>query len=300
MRTMDLVGACRAFVSVSESGSFTLGAAGQRIPQPVASRRIAALEKHLGGRLFDRSTRRATLTPFGRDMLPSAQRLVQLADAMEHDAERAKLTPLRIAVPDICSARDLAHLDAEARQLGVYLDFHPAPPGERAEFVRSRQARAAIANVPAGEGRWSVPLGLASAVDPGADAVFVETLRGSRADRTSRRRRIWIQPEDDVPHIRDRIVRIRDSVGLQPAQLMIASSLTRAVAEVLGSADFVLASSDQAEELDLHWRPIGEIRLTRSFDIVATDGETAESLRARLRSAVARCLGAVADSEAAA
>jgi len=67
---MDLIGGCRAFVCVSETGSFTEGAAVAGIPQPVASRRIAALERHLGERLFDRSTRRARLTPFGRDMLP--------------------------------------------------------------------------------------------------------------------------------------------------------------------------------------------------------------------------------------
>jgi hypothetical protein len=30
-----------------------------------------------GERLFDRSTRRAALTPFGRDRLPTAKRLVQ-------------------------------------------------------------------------------------------------------------------------------------------------------------------------------------------------------------------------------
>ncbi|MBB6170521.1 DNA-binding transcriptional LysR family regulator [Nocardiopsis mwathae] len=298
---MDLVGACRAFVNVSERGSFTLGASAARIPQPVASRRIAALEKHLGGRLFDRSTRRATLTPFGREMLPSAQRLVQLADAMEHDAERAKLTPLRFAVPDICSARDLAHLDIQARELGIYLDFHPAPPAGRAELLRSQQVRMALAEVPQGEGRWSVPLGLASAAEPSAGAVFVETLRVVRTERGTRRRRIWIQPEDDVPQIRDRIMRVRDAVGLQPAQVAVTSSLTRAAAECLGSADFVLASTHQAEELGLYWRPIGEVCLSRSYDVVGGDGsEAADRIRNDLWHGVAECLGAPARREAAA
>ena len=48
---MDLVGGCRAFVSVSELGSFTRGSAAAGIAQPVASRRISALERHLGERL---------------------------------------------------------------------------------------------------------------------------------------------------------------------------------------------------------------------------------------------------------
>ncbi|GAA3740298.1 LysR family transcriptional regulator [Spinactinospora alkalitolerans] len=284
-------------MNVSERGSFTLGAAAARMPQPVASRRIAALEKHLGGRLFDRSTRRATLTPFGRDMLASAKRLVQLADAMEHDAEQAKLTPVRIAVPDICSTRDLAHLDAEARRQGVHLDFHPAPPAERAELLRFQQVRAAIVEVPPGEGQWSVPLGLASAAAPRAGTVYVETLRVNRGDRSPRRRRIWIQPEDDVPHIRDRMMRIRDAVGLQPAQVAVATALTSAAAEVLGSADFLLAPPKQAEELGLHWRPIGEIRLVRSFDVFAGAGDEAERIRTRLHNAIARCLGAPTGDE---
>src|SRR6185312_9900084 len=120
---MDLIGGCRAFVCVSETGSFTEGAAVAGIPQPVASRRIAALERHFGERLFDRSTRRARLTPFGRDVLPSAKRLVRLADAMEHDARRAKLRPMRVAVPDTCGVRALAELAAEARDLGIHLEF---------------------------------------------------------------------------------------------------------------------------------------------------------------------------------
>ncbi|GLU47068.1 LysR family transcriptional regulator [Nocardiopsis ansamitocini] len=297
---MDLVGACKAFVNVSERGSFTLGAAAARMPQPVASRRIAALEKHLGARLFDRSTRRATLTPFGRDMLPSAKRLVRIAEDMEHDAERAKLTPLLLAVPEICCTRDLALLDAEARRQGIHLVFHPAPPAERAELLRSQQVRAAITEVPPGEGRWSVPLGLASATALHTETVYVETLRAGRTDRSSRRRRIWIQPEDDVPHIRDRMIRVRDTVGLQPAQVTVAIALTSALAEVLGSTDFLLSSPQQAEELDLCWRPIGEIRLVRSFDVFAGIGDDAERIRTRLHAGIARCLGASPENGAAA
>jgi DNA-binding transcriptional LysR family regulator len=286
---VDVLGAWRAVVNVSERGSFTEGAAATRVPQSVASRRIAALEKHLGERLFDRSSRGAMLTRFGRDMLPPAQRLLRLADAMEHEAEKAKLSPLRLAVPDICGVRDLARLDAEARRMGIYLDFHEAPPAARADLVRSREVRAALAAVPASDAVWSVPLGLAGSAEPAADTIFVETLRPSRAERVPRRRRIWIQPEDDVPHIRDPLFRIRDAAGLQPTQVAVSPTLTAATAEVLGSADLLLASSKQARELGLHWRPVGEIRPVRGFDVT---GDDAERIRARLRPAIARCLGA--------
>ncbi|WP_103354563.1 LysR family transcriptional regulator [Amycolatopsis sp. CA-128772] len=287
---MDLVGGCRAFVSVSETGSFTAGAALARIPQPVASRRIAALERHFGERLFDRSTRRAALTPFGREMLPAARRLVELAESMEHDAKRARLRPVRVAVPATCGVRELAELAAEARALEVHLEFRAAGPGERAELVRTSEVRVALTAVPAEEGVWSVPLGVAAAELPPGRAVFLETLRTGRS--AGPRRRVWIQPEDDVPHVRDRLLRIRDAVGLSPSQVSVAPSLTAAVAEAYATPDLLLCSAAQAEELGLPWRRTGELVLARGFGVAAASGEDTDRLRTTLREAVGRCLGA--------
>jgi len=103
---------------------------------------------------------------------------------------------------------------------------------------------------------------------------------------------VWIQPEDDVPHIRDRLFRVRDSVGLRPAQVVVADSLTAAAGAVFGSADLLLCSAAQAAELGLEWRPAGEIRLARGFEITAGLGEDAQRLRTRLWPDIARCLGA--------
>ncbi|GAB3285261.1 LysR family transcriptional regulator [Parasphingorhabdus pacifica] len=288
---MDLVGGCRAFATVSEFGSFTHGAAAVGIPQPVASRRIAALERHLGERLFDRSTRRANLTPFGRDMLPWAQRLVRLADAMEQDAKQARLRPLRVAVPATCTTRELAELGAEARAHELFLEFRLAEPSERGDLVRTRDVRAALTAVPADEGFWTVPLGVASAAEPGRGAVHLEALRIGRSGRVPRRR-VWIQPEDDVPHVRDHLIRVRDAVGLRPAQVAVAESLSSAVTEVIGSADLLLCSRTQATEFGLGWRPIAELRLARGFGIEADIGDDAERLRTQLWAGIARCLGA--------
>ncbi|WP_028926055.1 LysR family transcriptional regulator [Pseudonocardia acaciae] len=289
---MDLIAGCRAFVCVSETGSFTRGAAAAGIPQSVASRRIAALERHLGERLFDRSTRRAGLTQFGQDMLHSAQRLVRLADALEQDAHRARLRPLRVAVPDTCTTRALAELDAEARAHELFLEFRAAAPGERVQLVRTHEVRAALASVPAEDGAWKVPLGVAGAAAlRAAGAVHLESLRVGRSGGRPRRR-VWIQPEDDVPHIRDRLMRVRDAVGLPPSQVAVAGSLTAATAEVLGSADLLLCSTEQARELGLRWRPIGELQLARGYDVTAAIPDDADRLRTRLRTAIAHCLGA--------
>ncbi|MBU3064226.1 LysR family transcriptional regulator [Nocardia sp. NEAU-G5] len=288
---MDMVAACRAFVSVSSHGSFTAGAAAAQIPQSVASRRIAALEQHFGVRLLDRTSRTAVLTPFGRDMLPAARRLIELAEAMDLEAERARRRPLRVAVPATCGPLPLARLVAGGQQCGLNLDLHPAGPRERAELARTQEVRAALAAVPADRGRWRIPLGLADTRGPHVSPIYLETLRASRADRDGRRRRIWIQPEDDVPHIRDRLVRLRDSLGLQPVQVVVGEALVTAVAEVLGSTDLLLCSPAQAAEFGLAWRPIGELEPARGYDIQAGQHEDAERLRALPSALIGRCLG---------
>ncbi|ATL67478.1 LysR family transcriptional regulator [Nocardia terpenica] len=289
---MDVVAACRAFVAVGGQGSFTAGAAAAEIPQSVASRRIAALERHFGARLFTRSARSATLTPFGREMLPTARRLVELAEAMDHDAERAKLRPFRVAVPANCPARLLARLVADGRRHGLTIDPHPAAPAERAALARTQEVRAALVAAPPEDAAWRIPLGVADGAGPHASALYLATLRPGRADRDARRRRVWIQPEDDVPHIRDRLTRLRDALGLQPGQVVVAASPVAAMAEVLDCADLLLCAPGEARELGLHWRPIGELDPARGYDIAAAQREDAGRLRELPEEIIGRCLGA--------
>jgi DNA-binding transcriptional LysR family regulator len=300
---VDLVAACRAFVSVSEHGSFTVGAAAARTAQSVVSRRIAALEQRLGERLLDRSSRAVTLTPFGRDMLPSARQLVQSADRFENEAEAARRRPLRLAVPAICPTGALARLIAEAHDHGVLLDPCPAGPAERSDLVTSRHVRAALLAVAPTEAAWTVPLGLAVADDP-QGPIYLDTLRPGRADRDRRPRRVLLQPEDDVPHVRDRLVRLRDAVGLRPAQLAVAPAVAAAAADVLSRGDALLCSAAQARELRLHWRPVGELGpgFARGFSLAVADESDADAIRLCQACAygIARCLGATEHSEAAA
>ncbi|MFI9509168.1 LysR family transcriptional regulator [Nocardia sp. NPDC052566] len=288
---MDLVAACKAFVAVSGHGSFTAGAAVARIPQSVASRRIAALEQRFGTRLLERTSRSATLTPFGREMLPSARRLVELAETMERTAAHAKMRPFRLAIPDTGGTLLRARLVADSRQRGVPLELRMATPGERAELVRTQEVHAALVSVPPDQGSWRVPLGIADTGGPYGTPLYLETLRAGRAERDTRRRRIALQPEDDVPHIRDRITRLRDALGLQPVQVFVGASLVTAAAEVLESGDLLLCSPKQADELGMHWRPIGELELARGYDIAAAHREDAERVRTLSSAAIARCLG---------
>jgi DNA-binding transcriptional LysR family regulator len=288
---MDLVAACRVFVHVGERGSFTLGAAAARVPQSVASRRIAALEEHFGERLFDRSTRRAGLTPFGRDMLPSARRLVELAEAMEYDAEQAKLRPFTLAVPETCPVLSLARLTVAAHDQGIVLEFRPAGPARRAELAATAQVRAALLAVPPAGADWIVSLGVASAAGAQAGPLRVESLRPGRTKRPPRR--IWIQPEDNVPHIRDHLQQLGHRAALMPVQIPVATSLAAAVSEALRTGDFVLCSAAEAGELGLWFRALAGSPVARGYRVSTAIGEDPDRLRATFGPAIAEALGAV-------
>jgi DNA-binding transcriptional LysR family regulator len=294
---VDLVAASRVFVAVADRGSFTDGAAVAGVPQPVASRRIAALERHLGHRVFDRTTRRIVLTTFGRDVLPAARRLAELADALEHDAARAALRPLSLAVPETIATRDLAALDVVAREHGAAgLELVPAAPATRRRLAETGQVRAALIAAPAADAVWVVPLGLATAPSPQrparrppAPVVRLQALRPSRTERSTRT--VWLGPEDDVPHLRDRLVREGQRAGLLPAQVAVGRTLAAAVADVLRGLDLLLCSAAQARELGLAWHALAEPDVARGYVVSAAVRDDALRIRERLGADVARCLG---------
>lgn len=71
----------RHLVAVADSGSFSKSAQQLFISQPALSRSIRMLESELGLPLIDRIGRRNELTPFGRELISLARRLV--ADTQE-------------------------------------------------------------------------------------------------------------------------------------------------------------------------------------------------------------------------
>jgi DNA-binding transcriptional LysR family regulator len=63
---------------------FGRAAAALQISQPTLSRSIAALEKELGVRIFERSRRDIAATPAGGDVLKMADELIVRAEAMSN------------------------------------------------------------------------------------------------------------------------------------------------------------------------------------------------------------------------
>ncbi len=67
----------QAFIEVARSLNFRIAAERSCISQPALSRRIQSAEFKLNLRLFERSTRRVSLTSTGRELLPIAERMLE-------------------------------------------------------------------------------------------------------------------------------------------------------------------------------------------------------------------------------
>lgn len=80
---MDKLKAMRTVVSIADEGSLTAAAAALGSSLPVVVRTLAALEAHLGIRLFNRTTRRISLTEEGQHYIESSRQLLAAIEEAE-------------------------------------------------------------------------------------------------------------------------------------------------------------------------------------------------------------------------
>ena len=76
----------QAFIEVARKESFSKASETLFITQPAISKRIAALEDDLGTKLFNRISRKVTLTDAGKKLLPKAKELVEELNDMRRYA----------------------------------------------------------------------------------------------------------------------------------------------------------------------------------------------------------------------
>lgn len=94
--------AIATFVKAAELGSLRQAAAAQAITPQAASQALVQLERHLGVRLFHRTTRSLSLTEEGEQFLLAAQPGLSTLTRALHGARRGReeiAGPLRIAAP---------------------------------------------------------------------------------------------------------------------------------------------------------------------------------------------------------
>ena len=105
----------RAFVALTQTGSFTDAAARLHVTQSALSGLIKELEQSLGVQVVNRSTRKVELAEVGREFYPLAARLLQDLDgALETiaDMKALKRGLVRIAAPQLMSASVLPEVIA--------------------------------------------------------------------------------------------------------------------------------------------------------------------------------------------
>ncbi|WP_165720270.1 LysR substrate-binding domain-containing protein [Bordetella trematum] len=99
---MDRFQAMQVFARVVEANSFTRAADGLALPRTTVTTVIQNLERHLGVRLLNRTTRRISLTPDGAAYYKHATRILAEVEETEACFQDAALRPrgrLRIDVP---------------------------------------------------------------------------------------------------------------------------------------------------------------------------------------------------------
>lgn len=118
------------FVRASDLGSFAAVAQQLGVARSVVTRRIAALENHLGVKLLARSTRKLSLTSEGADYLEHCRAILALVDQAEAGIADERSRPrgrIRLSVPLSYGLRRLTPILAEFVQdypeVGLELDY---------------------------------------------------------------------------------------------------------------------------------------------------------------------------------
>jgi DNA-binding transcriptional LysR family regulator len=88
----------RYFIAVAEELNFTRAAARLGLAQPPLSAAIGKLERKLGVRLLERTSRRVALTPAGAVLLEQGRIAVEAAGAAMDRTRRAGTQPGRLTV----------------------------------------------------------------------------------------------------------------------------------------------------------------------------------------------------------
>src|SRR4249919_2614575 len=119
---MDRIESMSVVVSIAEAGSLSAASRKLRIPVPTVSRKLSELEARLNTQLFQRSSRRLSLTDAGRSYVEACKRIIEQVD----DAEKEVSGEYRIPKGDlaITSPWGLGHMHL----LPIAVEFMNAYP----------------------------------------------------------------------------------------------------------------------------------------------------------------------------
>jgi DNA-binding transcriptional LysR family regulator len=197
----------KAFLLTARHQSFSRAAEQLFITQSGMSVLIRELEEQLGFRLFDRTTRRVTLTEFGHRFLPIADRsLLELEAAAQNIGRSASAANRRLALGamPLIAGRLLPGAIGEfaRRDPGLDIVLHDGERNRLVPMVSSGELDAAIGcflEPVAGLRRIPIHRFSLMAIQSPADALRMG--RALRWDDMVRARLIGISPDDPVQHL---------------------------------------------------------------------------------------------------
>lgn len=163
MKRLPPLTALEAFVAAARLGSVKAAAEALSLSPPALSRRIQALERHLGRPLFERRHQAVLLNDDGAQLLAEiGPALEELGHAVERASGQGELMRLRLAVPPLfASYRLMPRLGAlRQAQADLHIDIDTRPhalarldEGLDAAIVLAREVDASLYSVRLGRER---------------------------------------------------------------------------------------------------------------------------------------------------
>ncbi|HVQ07114.1 MAG TPA: LysR substrate-binding domain-containing protein [Allosphingosinicella sp.] len=249
MKRLPPLTAVEAFVQVARLGSVKAAAESLALSSPALSRRVQALERHVGRPLFERRHQAVLLNPDGAQLLAEiGPALEELGFAMARASGQAELMRLRLAVLPLFASYRLMPRLGELRQLhpDLHIDIDTRPhalarldEGLDAAIVLARQVDPSL---------YSVKLGANRVVAVGGDAALTLTDPAQLAGAT-------VLLHRDLPDAFDYWREAAGLPGLEPAAIDHFDSgqlILDAAAQGLGIAFMFEMHVDGAHDPRLH------------------------------------------------
>lgn len=293
----------QAFLAVTEQGTFTKAAERLHMAQPALSQLVRELERELGIRVLDRTTRRVELTEGGREFHGAALKVVHDLDTAVQNANglaERRRGRIVVAVPPLLAAVIMppAIVALQERHPGLQVSLIDARNELVVEAVRFGKADCGLGTFSALEDNIErVPLA--------RDSLMLFCSRGSRFAGMETVRWSDLAEEQLITLTRDSGIRLLVEVGYESAQIILkpayeVAQITTALALVeAGLGIAVLPTYARAvAPASVLSRPLAEPSIARDIVMIRPSGRSVSPALSAFEALLRRFVRQLAPSEA--